>query len=186
MATILSRPQSVKKCWFSNQIISAGSSVRNWQPQIHWIQVTTKSFLYFNHYWLMLSLAKCSLLSHGIWSLDKNGQHFADGIFKYPSSKKNSSNFIQVSWKFISWCQSGEISQLSVGRWWPGANYVTSWKPNSYSPTPHHPSPLSAAYMCLLIGSALAQVVACRLTAPSHYLNQCWLIVNWTLRNKLQ
>ena len=23
-------------------------------------------------------------------------------------------------------------------------------------------------------------------TAPSHYLNQCWNIVNWTLRNKLQ
>ena len=23
-------------------------------------------------------------------------------------------------------------------------------------------------------------------TAPSHYLNQCWIIVNWTLRNKLQ
>ena len=22
--------------------------------------------------------------------------------------------------------------------------------------------------------------------APSHYLNQCWVIVNWTLRNKLQ
>ena len=21
---------------------------------------------------------------------------------------------------------------------------------------------------------------------PSHYLNQCWIIVNWTLRNKLQ
>ena len=27
-------------------------------------------------------------------------------------------------------------------------------------------------------------LVAC--SAPSHYLNQCWLIVNWTLRNKLQ
>ena len=26
--------------------------------------------------------------------------------------------------------------------------------------------------------------VAC--SAPSHYLNQCWFIVNWTLRNKLQ
>ena len=26
--------------------------------------------------------------------------------------------------------------------------------------------------------------VAC--SAPSHYLNQCWLIVNWTLRNKIQ
>ena len=23
-------------------------------------------------------------------------------------------------------------------------------------------------------------------SAPSHYLNQCWLIANWTLRNKLQ
>ena len=26
--------------------------------------------------------------------------------------------------------------------------------------------------------------IAC--SAPSHYLNQCWLIVNWTLRNKYQ
>ena len=24
------------------------------------------------------------------------------------------------------------------------------------------------------------------LSAPSHYLNQCWIIVNWTLANKLQ
>ena len=23
-------------------------------------------------------------------------------------------------------------------------------------------------------------------SAPSHYLNQCWLLVNWTLRDKLQ
>ena len=27
--------------------------------------------------------------------------------------------------------------------------------------------------------------MACRLPAPSHYLNQCWNIVNWTPRNKL-
>ena len=27
-------------------------------------------------------------------------------------------------------------------------------------------------------GSALAQVMACCLTAPSHYLNQCWLIIS--------
>ena len=27
-------------------------------------------------------------------------------------------------------------------------------------------------------GSPLAQVMACCLTAPSHYLNQCWLIIN--------
>ena len=28
--------------------------------------------------------------------------------------------------------------------------------------------------------------MACRLTAPSHYLNQCWDIINWTLGNKHQ
>ena len=35
-------------------------------------------------------------------------------------------------------------------------------------------------------GSALVQVLAWRLATPSHYLNQCWLIVNWILGNKLQ
>ena len=29
-------------------------------------------------------------------------------------------------------------------------------------------------------------IMACGLTVPSHYLNQWWSIVNWTLRNKLQ
>ena len=29
-------------------------------------------------------------------------------------------------------------------------------------------------------GSTLAQVMACCLTAPSHYLNQCWLIIIWS------
>ena len=33
-------------------------------------------------------------------------------------------------------------------------------------------------------GSALVQVMGC--SAPSHYMNQCWLIVNWTLTNKLR
>ena len=28
--------------------------------------------------------------------------------------------------------------------------------------------------------------MACRLIGASHYLNQCWNIVNWNLRNKLQ
>ena len=30
-------------------------------------------------------------------------------------------------------------------------------------------------------GSILAQIMACSLTAPSHYLNQCWLIINRAL-----
>ena len=34
--------------------------------------------------------------------------------------------------------------------------------------------------------SSLVQIMACACSAPSHYRNQCWNIVNWTLRNKLQ
>ena len=33
----------------------------------------------------------------------------------------------------------------------------------------------------LLSGAILLQVMACFLTAPSHYLNQCWLIINGVL-----
>ena len=43
--------------------------------------------------------------------------------------------------------------------------------------------PLSAAYICQWTGSSLVQVMACPLSAPGHYLNQCWLFVNWTPRN---
>ena len=49
-----------------------------------------------------------------------------------------------------------------------------------------HPN---AAYMPQWIGSALVKIMACSVaaySAPSHYLNQCCVIVNWTLRNKLQ
>ena len=46
-------------------------------------------------------------------------------------------------------------------------------------------SPPSAAYMRQWIWSALVQVLAAY-SAPSHYLNQCLDIVNWTLGNKLQ
>ena len=44
----------------------------------------------------------------------------------------------------------------------------------------------SAAYMRQWIGSALVQVMVVAYSTPSHYLNQYWVIVNWTLRNKLQ
>ena len=35
-------------------------------------------------------------------------------------------------------------------------------------------------------GSALAQVMVCCLTAPSHYLNQCWLILSKVKRHVSQ
>ena len=36
------------------------------------------------------------------------------------------------------------------------------------------------------IGSTLVQIMVCRLFGTKPYLNQCCVIVNWTLRNKLQ
>ena len=35
-------------------------------------------------------------------------------------------------------------------------------------------------------GSTLAQVMPCCLTAPSHYLNQCWLIISGVLQHAHQ
>ena len=47
-------------------------------------------------------------------------------------------------------------------------------------------SPPSAAFMRQWTGSSLVKVMACRYLAPSHNLNQWWIIVNWTPRNKFQ
>ena len=43
-------------------------------------------------------------------------------------------------------------------------------------------SPPSAPYMRKWTGPSLVQAYS----APSHYLNQCWIIVNWTPGNKFQ
>ena len=45
-------------------------------------------------------------------------------------------------------------------------------------------SPPSTACMCRWTSSAFFRQWLGACSAPSHYLNQCWLIVNWTLRNK--
>ena len=43
-----------------------------------------------------------------------------------------------------------------------------------------------AALMRQGIWSALVHIMVVTYSVPSHYVNQCWVIVNWTLRNKLQ
>ena len=40
-------------------------------------------------------------------------------------------------------------------------------------------------YMASLSKASLLQVMPCCLTAPNHHLKQCWLLADWTLRNKL-
>ena len=59
---------------------------------------------------------------------------------------------------------------------------------NNISMIPHslNSFPLSAAYMRQLIGKTLFRIMACNLLVPSHYLDQCLVIDNWALRNKLQ
>ena len=48
-------------------------------------------------------------------------------------------------------------------------------------------TPPGTPYICQWTGSAMVEVMVCHLFGePSHYLNQCWLIVNWTLGNKFQ
>ena len=47
-------------------------------------------------------------------------------------------------------------------------------------------SPPGAAHMCQWICWTLVQIMACRLFSANHYLNQHWVIVNWTPRNKLK
>ena len=51
---------------------------------------------------------------------------------------------------------------------------------------PVNSSTCSAAYVRQWTGSLLLQIMACHLFGASHYLNQCWVIVNWTLKNKRQ
>ena len=40
----------------------------------------------------------------------------------------------------------------------------------------------SATYKRQWIGSTLVGIMVCRVFGSTHYLNQCWPIVNWTLR----
>ena len=41
-------------------------------------------------------------------------------------------------------------------------------------------------HICVGNQPSLVQIMACRLVAPSHYLNQCCKSVNWSLSNNLQ
>ena len=95
----------------------------------------------------------------------------------------------------VPWCMSGSLNCGSDGKRSQDSRrmrnsqfYVSGKRPIDmkifiwYS---FNSSPPSAAYMRQWIGSALAQIMVCRYSAPSHYLNQYWVIVNCTPRNKL-
>ena len=67
-------------------------------------------------------------------------------------------------------CQQNEIMATC---WW---NFMKIW----YTSGVNSWRPRDAIWWCSS-GSTLAQVMVCCLTAPSHYLNQCWLIISEVL-----
>ena len=81
----------------------------------------------------------------------------------------------------ISFCKDYHIQ-------WDATPKVTNIKGthSSYCHNVFNSSLLSAAYMRRRTGSALDQVIAWRLFRAKSLSKQCCVIVNWTLRNKLQ
>ena len=71
------------------------------------------------------------------------------------------------------------VCHLSVEEWYKLQLYLTFLEINSS--TRFNPLKPSDAIWRHRSGSTLAQVMACCRTAPSHYLNQCWLIINGVL-----
>ena len=85
------------------------------------------------------------------------------------------------SWNSAAVGGVGRLGWGGGGGW--GGGYPLCW---SHYDVLLNSSPPSAAYMGQWTASALVQIMASTYSVPSHYLNQCWVIVNWTLRSKLQ
>ena len=124
-----------------------------------------------------------------IWT---NGLHYADDIFDMYFLESKSWYFDYNHWSFLG--PISNMSHLVLSRW-----QAVTWlyEMMIYISTNDLKTPaLSLKYRHACINSlwpgdtiwrrgtrsTLAQVMACCLTAPSHYLNQFWLIiseVNW-------
>ena len=126
----------------------------------------------------------------------QNGRYNADDIFKCIFLNENVWIPIKISLKFVpkvpinnipalvqilAWRRSGDkpLSEPMVVRL---LTHICVTRPQWVKS-----SPLSAAYMHQRTGSSLLQIMDWLVAwlVPSHYLNQCWNIVNQTLRNKL-
>ena len=84
----------------------------------------------------------------------------------------------------FTWEQFQSVAKhFSVSQMWKSCLYnycqISQW-PMSYTVNSLRPSD---TIWWQRSGSSLAQVMACCLTAPSHCLNQCWLIINNHSRN---
>ena len=134
-------------------------------------------------------------MKQGHWGRDKMDAFFADDIFKCIFFKENVWISITISLKFVP---KGPINNI------PALVQIMAWRRPGDKPLSEpmlvgslthicvtrpqwvNSSPPSAAYMRQWIRSALVQIMAVGYLVPSHYLNQCWVITNSTLKKKLQ
>ena len=87
------------------------------------------------------------------------------------TSKITQQNMLNITMKSTHHCYYWNLRQRTVSpNWKPMGHKKDVWKFNSLRP--------SDAIWWHRSGSTLAQVMACCLTAPRHYLNQCWFIIS--------
>ena len=137
--------------------------ISKWLLLIEWWFVFGKCpFMYRQIYYQVIRKFSCLLiLCRPVTKLP-----FSPKYLQYGQYLK----FERRVWSFV-YCEMKVWTMLCL------YNYHTVCITNS-SPPP------CAAYMHRWTGSVLVQIMAC--SVPNHYLNQCWLIVNWALRNTLQ
>ena len=111
-----------------------------------------------NKQWNYHSLA----LSHGLM-IQRNKQHI-----KSSRSSKGKTVVTTLYQQTSSWHKRYHVTLVT--HW---QTLCTGHKINSLGP--------SDAIWRQKSGSTMAQVMVCCLTAPSHYLNQCWLIISIVL-----
>ena len=121
------------------------------------------------------------------------GFHFANALFELIFFHiKIVAFWFKFQWFFFSWVQL-TINQCWLRKWvvywctYASLNFDGLIKCSLKS----HICILSSlrpsnAYMYQWINHHWFRWWLVAWSAPSHYLNQCWHIVNWTLRNKLQ
>ena len=123
----------------------------------------------------------------------QNGRHFPDDIFKCIFLNENVWISIKISLNFVPRCPVNYIPALVQIMAWrrPGDKplsepMIVGLPTHICITRPQWVNTLWPEDLHRWTGCSLVQVMIWHCTTPSHYLNQCWLTINWTPRNKLQ
>ena len=137
----------------------------------HWVLVCASIYGSFSLQYQTWS-GKLSYLVINTLRQKQNGQRFAEDIFKGIFLNENLQISINISLKCVP---EGQINNI------PPLVEVMAWRRPGNKPL-SEPTMIvlpSDAIWWYRSGSTLAQVMSCCLImAPSHYLNQCWLIIS--------